>query len=126
MGGNLVPGYENMTDYVRNRAFVPQKTYTGTEYLDKLAADKQTAINNVNRLNIDDIKKTELTNFINNPPDMTTGLLDQNNLSLSDMVVNENFDTGVNTDQRSLDVLNSLAEPSSNSNYLKRLLGFNQ
>lgn len=123
MGGNLVPGYENMTDYVRNRAFVPQKTYTGTEYLDKLAADKQTAINNVNRLNIDDIKKTELTNFINNPPDMTTGLLDQNNLSLSDMVVNENFDTGVNTDQGSLDVLNSLAEKP---NYLKRLFGFNQ
>ena len=112
-----------MTDYVKNRAFVPQKTYTGTEYLDKLAADKQTAINNVNRLNIDDIKKTELTNFINNPPDMTTGLLDQNNLSLSDMVVNENFDTGVNTDQGSLDVLNSLAEKP---NYLKRLFGFNQ
>ena len=123
MGGNLVPGYENMTDYVKNRAFVPQKTYTGTEYLDKLAADKQTAINNVNRLNIDDIKKTELTNFINNPPDMTTGLLDQNNLSLSDMVVDENFDTGVNTDQGSLDVLNSLAEKP---NYLKRLFGFNQ
>jgi hypothetical protein len=57
---------------------------------------------------------------------MTTGLLDQNNLSLSDMVVNENFDTGVDTDQASLDVLNSLAEPSSNSNYLKRLFGFNQ
>jgi len=57
---------------------------------------------------------------------MTTGLLDQNNLSLSDMVVNENFDTGVDTDQASLDVLNSLAEPKTQPNYLKRLFGFNQ
>ena len=39
------------------------------------------------------------------------------------MVVNENFDTGVNTDQGSLDVLNSLAEEP---NYLKRLFRFNQ
>ena len=102
-------------------------TYTGQEWLDKQAADKATALSNIQTDNtLNDSQRIQLTDFINNPPDMTTGLLDQNNLSLSDMVVNENFDTGVNTDQRSLDVLNSLAEPSSNSNYLKRLLGFNQ
>jgi len=81
-------------------------TYTGQEWLDKQAADKATALSNIQTDNtLNDSQRIQLTDFINNPPDMTTGLLDQNNLSLSDMVVNENFDTGVNTDQRSLDVL---------------------
>ena len=102
-------------------------TYTGQEWLDKQASDKATALSNIQADNtLNDSQKIQLTDFINNPPDMTTGLLDQNNLSLSDMVVNENFDTGVNTDQRSVDVLNSLAEPNTSSNYLQRLFGFNK
>jgi hypothetical protein len=72
---------------------------------------------------LDDTQKIQLTEFITNPPDITTGLLDQGDQSLSDMVVNENFDTGVNTDQGSIDVLNSLAEPPS---YLERLFNFNR
>tara|TARA_R100001082_G_scaffold31692_1_gene16262 strand:- start:2604 stop:4187 length:1584 start_codon:yes stop_codon:yes gene_type:complete len=107
--------------------FLKPNTYSGQEWLDKQAADKAAAINNIQADNtLNDTQKIQLTEFINNPPDMTTGLLDQNNLSLSDMVVNENFDTGVDTDQASLDVLNSLAEPKTQPNYLKRLFGFNQ
>ena len=124
LGLNVVPGYNEWADYIRNEAFVKPNTYSGQEWLDKQAADKATAINNIQVDNtLNDTQKIQLTDLINNPPDMSTGLLDQNNLSLSDMVVNENFDTGVNTDQGSLDVLNSLAEEP---NYLKRLFRFNQ
>ena len=120
-------GNTSMADYIREDLFTKPNTYTGQEWLDKQASDKATALKNVQADNtLNDSQKIQLTDFINNPPDMTTGLLDQNNLSLSDMVVNENFDTGVNPDHRSVDVLNSLAEPNTSSNYLQRLFGFNK
>jgi len=96
-------------------------TYTGQEWLDKQAADKATALQNINNLdNISMDQKSSLVDFVNQ------GGVEPNSFSLSDTLsVNPNFDTGVNTNQGSLDVLNSLAEPSSNSNYLQRLFGFN-
>jgi hypothetical protein len=113
-----------VADYIRDDMFQKPNTYTGQEWLDKTKSDKKELLEKVQADNtLNDTQKIQLTDFITNPPDLTTGLLDQGDQSLSDMVINENFDTGVNTDQASLDVLNSLAEPPT---YLERLFGFNK
>ena len=123
MGANLVPGYTDMTDYVREKAFAPQQQtqYTGEEWTNKVAGDKELALQNINNLdNISMDQKSSLVDFVNQ------GGADPNSFSLSDTLsVNPNFDTGVSTGQSSVDVLNSLPAPGSNSNYLKKLFGFN-
>jgi len=121
-----IAGFGNtaVADYIRDDMFQKPNTYTGQEWLDKTKSDKKALLEKVQADNtLDDTQKIQLTEFITNPPDITTGLLDQGDQSLSDMVVNENFDTGVNTDQGSIDILNSLAEPPS---YLETLFGFNK
>ena len=105
----------------QNFSLPQQTTYTGDEWKNKIAEDKAIALQNINNLNnISMDQKSSLVDFVNQ------GGADPNSFSLSDTLsVNPNFDTGVSTGQSSVDVLNSLPAPGSNSNYLKKLFGFN-
>ena len=66
LGADLIPGYTNMTDYVREKAFVPQTQYTGPEFMEKMQADTNKAIEAIEAsqdLNAD--QKTQLTDLVN-------------------------------------------------------------
>ena len=66
LGADLIPGYTDMTDYVREKAFVPQTQYTGPEFMEKMQADTNKAIEAIEAsqdLNAD--QKTQLTDFVN-------------------------------------------------------------
>ena len=66
LGADLIPGYTDMTDYVREKAFVPQTQYTGPEFMEKMQADTNKAIEAIEAsqdLNAD--QKTQLTDLVN-------------------------------------------------------------
>ena len=121
LGLNMIPGYNDFGDYVRNEAFAPQQQtkYTGEEWANNMATQNKKALAAIeNAQDLDMNQKASLSDFVNQ------GGVPANSFSVSDTLsVNPNFDTGVNTDQGSLDVLNSLAEKPS---YLKNLFGFNK
>jgi len=65
-GLNYFSPYTDMTDYVRNRAFVPQTKYTGEEFVEKMQADTNKAIEAIEAAqDLDANQKAELTDFVN-------------------------------------------------------------
>ncbi len=66
LGADLIPGYTDMTDYVREKAFVPQTQYTGPEFMEKMQADTNKAIEAIEASqDLDANQKTQLTDFVN-------------------------------------------------------------
>ena len=65
-GLNYFEPYSNMTDYVREKAFVPQTQYTGPEFMEKMQADTNKAIEAIEASqDLDANQKTQLTDFVN-------------------------------------------------------------
>ena len=65
-GLNYFEPYSNMTDYVREKAFVPQTQYTGPEFMEKMQADTNKAIKAIeDSQNLNADQKTQLTDFVN-------------------------------------------------------------
>ena len=122
----------------------PWSEYTGEEWTNKIAADKELALQAIADAGLSDEKKTSLVDFVNRDmweptsilpdsfnPILSAGTSLPTNTNFNTQVYtdgtpipNTNFDTEVGTDQASIDILNSLAEESDNDpTFLQKLWG---